>query len=108
MTSLSPPKSSLSTVCATNVASTTPSTAKIGIRKGERERIVRPRRSAPRRHFEGLRDLTARSDRAAPGERAAERDLVGVLQVAADRQAGGQPRDRDVRGLLAQHLGDVQ
>ena len=31
-----------------------------------------------------------------PGERLAERDLVGVLEVAADRQAAGEARDDDV------------
>ena len=46
-----------------------------------------------------------RADRArAAGEGAAEGDLVGVLEVGADRQAGGQPGDRD---LAAQQLGDV-
>ena len=52
----------------------------------------------------GLRRSSARdrqpshpaSERAAAGERPAERDLVGVLEVAADGQAGGQARDRDV------------
>ena len=42
------------------------------------------------------------------GERAAERDLVGVLEVAADRQAGGEAGDRDVGRALAQAVGDVQ
>jgi hypothetical protein len=32
---------------------------------------------------------------AAPGERPSEGDLVGVLQVASDGQAAGEPRDAD-------------
>ena len=32
---------------------------------------------------------------AATGERAAERDLVRILEVAADREAAGEPRDAD-------------
>ena len=47
-------------------------------------------------------------ERAAAGERAAERDLVGVLEVAADRQPGGEARDRDVGRALVQRAGDVQ
>ena len=49
-----------------------------------------------------------RSERAAPDQGLAERDLVGVLEVGADRQAGGQARDRDVGRALAQARGDVQ
>ena len=57
-----------------------------------------------------LHDDRARHDHTAPpaGERAAERDLVGVLEVAADRQAGGEAGDRDVGRALAQLVGDVQ
>jgi hypothetical protein len=32
---------------------------------------------------------------AAAGERAPERDLVGVLEIAPDREAAGEPRDAD-------------
>src|SRR4051812_11312554 len=49
-----------------------------------------------------------RSERAAAGERLAERDLVGVLEVGADRETGGEARDGDVRRLLAQRVGDVE
>jgi hypothetical protein len=35
------------------------------------------------------------SELATPGERAAERDLVGVLEVPADREAAREPRDPD-------------
>ena len=45
---------------------------------------------------------------AAAGEGLAEGDLVGVLQVRADRQAAGQARDREMRRPPAKLLGDVQ
>src|SRR3954452_14877130 len=48
------------------------------------------------------------SDRAAAGKRAPERDLVGVLEVAAHRQPGGEARDRDAGRARAQPVGDVQ
>ncbi len=52
-----------------------------------------------------------RLQRAASRQSLAKRDLVGVLQVRADRQAGGQARDRELRlplgAPLAQLLGDV-
>src|SRR4051794_10317848 len=48
------------------------------------------------------------SDRAAAGKRAPERDLVGVLEVAAHRQPGGGARDRDVRRARAEAVGDVE
>src|SRR5262245_31206123 len=50
---------------------------------------------------------------AAPGEGAAERDLVGVLEVAAHREAAGEPRHADAAteavgevggGRLARHV----
>ena len=41
-----------------------------------------------------------RLQRAAAGEGAAERDLVGVLEVAADREAGGEAGDGDVGRAL--------
>ena len=37
-----------------------------------------------------------------PASGAAERDLVGVLEVGADRQAGGEAGDRDVGRALAE------
>ena len=40
----------------------------------------------------------------ATGEGAPEGDLVGVLEVGADREAAGEPGDRDP---AAQELGDV-
>src|SRR3712207_8049704 len=40
--------------------------------------------------------------RSAPLQGPAERDLVGVLQVAADRKAAGQPRDRDAEGTRSE------
>src|SRR6516165_8963313 len=43
-----------------------------------------------------------------PGESLAERDLVGVLEIGADRQAAGQPRDDQLRGAGSQLLCDVQ
>jgi len=39
--------------------------------------------------------------RATAGERLAERHLVGVLEVGADRQPAGQARDRDLGGAPA-------
>src|SRR3954447_20545348 len=41
-----------------------------------------------------LPELSSRVDAAPALERPAEGDLVGVLQVAADGQTAGQPRDR--------------
>ncbi|HEY2326203.1 MAG TPA: hypothetical protein VGH52_01825 [Gaiellaceae bacterium] len=43
----------------------------------------------------GYRAERVISHLAAAGQRATERDLVGVLQVAADREAAGEPRDSD-------------
>src|SRR3954468_17971520 len=48
------------------------------------------------------------SDGAAAGKRAPERDLVGVLEVAAHRQPGGEARDRDAGRARAQPVGDVE
>src|SRR6202035_448810 len=45
---------------------------------------------------------------AAPGEGLAERDLVGVLQIRAHRQAAREPCDGDLPRASAQLLGDVQ
>src|SRR3954447_7526940 len=50
----------------------------------------------------------ASSERAAPDERLAQGDLVGVLEVGADREPGGEARDRDVGRALARRRGDVQ
>ena len=44
----------------------------------------------------GLRVAALRSDLAPARERAAERDLVGVLEVAADREAAREARDGDL------------
>src|SRR3954471_4450992 len=63
--------------------------------------------SAASRAGPGRRRLRG-SDRAAAGKRAPERDLVGVLEVAAHRQPGGEARDRDVRRARVQLGGDVQ
>ena len=41
-------------------------------------------------------------------QRPPERQLVGVLEVGAHRQAAGQPRDRDLGVELAQPVGDVE
>src|SRR4051794_24392571 len=45
---------------------------------------------------------------AAPGEGTAERDLVGVLEVAADGKAGGEPGHRHLGRALVQRARDVQ
>ena len=50
---------------------------------------------------------SSRSYRAPAGERAAQRELVGVLEVGADWQSAGEPRDRDP-GALAQAPRDMQ
>src|SRR5687768_11641463 len=51
-------------------------------------------RSAPRSFLAAmLPRLSSGVDAAAALEGPPQRDLVGVLQVAADRQAAGQPRD---------------
>src|SRR5947208_942030 len=41
-------------------------------------------------------------------KRLAERDLVGVLEVGTDREAAGQPRNRDAGGAFAEQVGDVE
>src|SRR3954462_13120777 len=68
------------------------------------------RGSAPRKRcFAAADDLAPPGlERAAAGEGAAQRDLVGVLQVAAHRESGGQARDRDVGGALVELARDVQ
>src|SRR3954447_3487364 len=48
------------------------------------------------------------SQLAAAAERLAERDLVGVLEIGPDRQAGREPRDRDLRGPLAHRVREVE
>src|SRR3954471_10853933 len=47
-------------------------------------------------------------ERAPPGERPAERDLVRVLEVAADREARREAGDRDLRRPLVENARDVQ
>ena len=61
-----------------------------------------------RRTTSSGRARAASSERAAPDEGLAQRDLVGVLEVGADREARGQARHRDVGRALAQGRGDVQ
>lgn len=51
---------------------------------------------------------THSSERATPGERLAERYLVGILEVRADRQTTRQTSYRELRGTAAQLLGDMQ
>src|SRR5829696_1052556 len=63
--------------------------------------------SAARRPGPGRQRLRG-SDRSAAGKRAPERDLVGVFEVAANGQPGGEAGDGDLGRARAQPVGDVQ
>src|SRR3954453_1435672 len=76
-------------------------------------RAARLRRSAsatdvPPNFITTVPGTRGRLETAAPGEGAAERDLVGVLEVAADGQPGGEPGHRHLGRALVQRARDVQ
>src|SRR5215211_8785532 len=66
--------------------------------------IAPPRRRPTRTRPRAATTSSSAVERQPARERAPERDLVGVLEVGADRQPAGEARDGDA---VAQQIGDV-
>src|SRR5215210_3341152 len=93
--------------CASTVQGELPSAAATS-RASPMPNTQRADSSAARRAGDARQRLRGGSERSATGKRPPERDLVGVLEVAAHREPGGQPRDGDAGRARAQPLRDVQ